>query len=58
MMKDFIDGELDRLADLQVEALKEVAVGAPNSAAAAATVAEVEKIVATIEGLTTDEGSQ
>lgn len=56
MMKDFIDGELDRLADLQVEALKEVAVGAPNSAAA--TVAEAEKIVATIEGLTTDEGSQ
>jgi hypothetical protein len=51
-MKEFIDGELDRLTDLQVEALREAAAGAPNSAAA--TVSEAEKIVATIEGLTGD----
>ncbi len=52
-MKEFIDGELDRLADLQVEALKEAAAGAPNTAAA--TTAEAEKVVEIIKGLIEDD---
>lgn len=48
-MKEFLEGEQDRLADLQTEALREAAAGAPNSAAG--TLAEAEKVVATIGAL-------
>jgi len=46
-MKEFLPGEMDRLADLQTEALHEAAADCPTCAEA--TIAEAEKVVANIE---------
>ena len=53
-MKEFLEGEQDRLADLQVEALQEITVGARNSAEA--TLAEAERTAEVVKGLIEDAG--